>query len=75
MSKLPQISGKEMSNVLIRLGFSFNGQKGSHMKFIKKHPRGKEVVVIPNHKTLRPGTLVNILGKLSLSAEKLKELI
>ena len=74
MSKLPQVSGKEIANVLIRLGFSFKGQKGSHMKFIRKHSRGKEVIVIPNHKTLRPGTLANILGKLNLNAEKLKEL-
>lgn len=75
MSKLPQISGKEMSRVLLRLGFEFKSQKGSHMKFVKRHSFGKEIVIVPNHKALRPGTLANILGKLNLNAEKLKELI
>lgn len=75
MSKLPQISGKEMSRVLLRFGFELKNQKGSHMKFIKNHAYGKEIIIVPNHKTLRPGTLANILGKLNLNAEKLKELI
>ncbi|MCK6462934.1 MAG: type II toxin-antitoxin system HicA family toxin [Candidatus Pacebacteria bacterium] len=75
MSKLPQISGKEMARVLLRLSFEFKSQKGSHMKFIRKHSYGKEVVIVPNHKILRPGTLANILGKLNLDAEKLKDLM
>lgn len=75
MSKLPQISGKEMARVLLRFGFELKSQKGSHMKFVKNHPYGKEIIIVPNHKTLRYGTLTNILGKLNLNAEKLKELI
>lgn len=75
MSKLPQVSGKEITAILVRFGFQFKSQKGSHMKFIKKHSYGKEVIIVPNHKVLRPGTLVNILRKLNLDAEKLKELI
>lgn len=75
MNKLPQVSSKEIVGVLFRLGFQFKSQKGSHMKFIKKHSYGKEVIVVPNHKILRQGTLVNILRKLNLGAEKLKELI
>lgn len=72
---MPQISGKEMGRILVRLGFQLRSQKGSHMKFIKKHDYGKETIVIPNHKTLRIGTLANILSKLNLSTEKLKELL
>ncbi|MEK7142110.1 MAG: type II toxin-antitoxin system HicA family toxin [Patescibacteria group bacterium] len=75
MSKLPQVSGKEIATVLVRFGFQFKSQKGSHMKFIKKHFYGKEVIIVPKHKILRPGTLANILGKLNLDAEKLKEFI
>ena len=45
------------------------------MKFVKKHSYGKEVIIVPNHKTLRPGTLANILRKLNLDAEKFKEFI
>ncbi len=75
MSKLPQVSSKEIVGVLIRFGFQFKGQRGSHMKFVKKHSYGKEVIIVPNHKTLRPGTLANILRKLNLDAEKFKEFI
>lgn len=75
MSKLPQVSSKEIVAVLVRFGFQFKSQKGSHMKFVKKHSYGKEVIIVPNHKTLRHGTLANILGKLNLDAEKLKEMI
>lgn len=75
MNKNPQISGKEMARVLIHFGFQFKSQKGSHMKFIKKHSYGKEIIIVPNHKTLRPGTFSNILNKLNLSIEKFKELI
>lgn len=75
MNKIPRISGKEMARVLVHLGFQLKNQKGSHMKFIKKHSYGKEVVIVPNHKMLRPGTLANILGKLNLNIEKLKDLV
>lgn len=64
-----------MARILIRLGFQLRNQKGSHMKFIKKHDYGKEIIIIPNHKTLRSGTLANILNKLNLSIEKLKEFL
>ncbi|MBI2591541.1 MAG: type II toxin-antitoxin system HicA family toxin [Candidatus Brennerbacteria bacterium] len=75
MSKLPRISGKGMAGVLFRLGFQLKSQKGSHMKFVKQHLYGKEIIIVPNHKILRPGTLMGILGKLNLNGEKLKELL
>lgn len=34
MAKLPQLSGKEMGRILVRLGFVFKSQRGGHMKFI-----------------------------------------
>jgi len=72
---LPQISGKQMSRVLIRLGFRLKSQKGSHMKFEKKMEYGKEIIVMPNHKFMRVGTLYNIMKKLNLNIETLKELL
>ena len=74
MPKLPQISGKEMGRVLIRLGFMLRGQRGSHMKFIRTVYSRREIVVVPNHKALRKGTLLGILKQVNLSIEKLREL-
>ncbi|MBI2122148.1 MAG: type II toxin-antitoxin system HicA family toxin [Candidatus Sungbacteria bacterium] len=75
MPKLPQISGKEMGRVLARLGFIFKSQKGSHMKFIRLHDGAKEIIVVPNHKTLRKGTFSGILKQLNITFEKLRELM
>ena len=46
MSKLPQLSAKEVIKVLEKLGFEFKRQKGSHMFFGHKDGR---TTVIPNH--------------------------
>ncbi len=44
--KLPQLTAKEFSSILMRLGFVCKRQKGSHMFFA--HPDGRTTVV-PNH--------------------------
>ena len=46
MSKLPLLTAKEVVKVLLKLGFVFKRQKGSHMFF--EHPDGR-TTVIPNH--------------------------
>ena len=74
MGKLPQVSGKDIGRVLVRLHFELKSQRGSHMKFVREHKYGREVVIVPNHKTLRTGTLHDILKQLNLNAEKLKKL-
>lgn len=74
-NKLPQVSGKELSRVLIKLGFEFKNQNGSHIKFVKKNEYGKEIIIIPNHKIIRKGTLNNVLKKINLTKNKLNELL
>ena len=46
MSKLPLLNAKEVTRVLIKLGFSLIRQEGSHMFF--EHSDGR-TTVIPNH--------------------------
>jgi len=75
MPKLPQISGKDMGRVLARLGFMPKSQHGSHMKFSRLHDGAKEIIVVPNHKTLRKGTLGGILKHLNITLEKLRDLM
>ena len=65
-----------MGRVLNRLGFNFVSQHGSHMKFVRfKLEGGKETIIMPNHKILRKGILHNILKKLDLGIDKLKDLL
>ncbi len=46
MSRLPLLSAKEMSKILLKMGFELKRQEGSHMFF--EHPDGR-TTVIPNH--------------------------
>ena len=66
MPKLPSISGEKLVKLLVKSGFVFISQKGSHIKL----RRDRVVVVIPNHKEIRKGTLSNILKLTSLNLEK-----
>lgn len=64
-----------MGRVLTRLNFYLESQKGSHMKFVRKYHENKEIIIVPNHRTLRKGTLNNIVKKLNLSIRELKKLL
>jgi predicted RNA binding protein YcfA (HicA-like mRNA interferase family) len=57
MPKLPCISGKELVKILVRNGFDLVSQRGSHMKLRKDGI----IVIVPNHKELRQGTLRSII--------------
>ena len=69
--KLPQISGREVGRVLERLGFILKSRKGSHMKYVSD---GK-IIIVPEHKILKKGTLRSILRELNIGVEKLKALL
>lgn len=60
MASLHDLSGKTMGRILVRLGFYLKGQKGSHLKFVRERNVGKEIIIVPNHKVLRAGTLNGI---------------
>ena len=73
--KLPQLSGKSMGRLLVRLRFDLKSQKGSHMKYVRDENGVREVIIVPNHKVLRKGTLHDILKKANIRADNLKELM
>ena len=56
--KLPVISGKEAIRKLEQLGFIVVRQKGSHVVI----RRGAQGCVVPNHKTLKAGTLNGVIN-------------
>lgn len=73
--KLPQVSGKEMSQILIRLSFQLKSQKGSHQKFVRKINNRKEMIIVPNHKLLKKGTLHGILSQLHMTPREFRDLM
>ncbi len=74
MSKLPQISGKEMCRILEKLGFEKIYGKGSHVRF--KHLDGRRTVVpVHGNEELGPGLLTEILKQVKLPREDFEKLI
>jgi predicted RNA binding protein YcfA (HicA-like mRNA interferase family) len=74
MAKLPAgISGQDLKQALQRAGFVLTRQRGSHMVLRRDAPRAR--VVVPDHKSLSPGTLHQILKASGLSVEDLLRLL
>jgi predicted RNA binding protein YcfA (HicA-like mRNA interferase family) len=73
MTKLPtDLSGQELIRILIRIGFVFQRQRGSHIILRRESPFAR--VSVPDHKALRVWTLRTILREAGISVEQLVEL-
>jgi predicted RNA binding protein YcfA (HicA-like mRNA interferase family) len=55
------LSGAELAKALKRFGYATTRQTGSHMRLTTPE-RGQHHVTVPNHKTLKLGTLAKILS-------------
>ncbi len=74
MTKLPtDLSGRDLVKALQRIGFVVQRQRGSHIVLRREGPFAR--VTVPNHKTLRPGTLRTILQEAGLTVEQLIDLL
>jgi predicted RNA binding protein YcfA (HicA-like mRNA interferase family) len=74
MTKLPSdLSGQDLVKVLQKAGFAVQRQRGNHIILRRKLPHAR--VVVPNHKTLRVGTLRATLHEAGLTVEQLLELL
>lgn len=73
MSKLPVISGRDLVQVLRRIGFEFDRQKGSHIILSRANPLG--TVTVPDHKELDRGTLRAVLRQVGMTPTQLLELL
>ncbi len=68
MSKLPSISGRQAIRAFERAGFSVVRTSGSHLIMKKSgHPY---LISVPNHKTLKPGTLAGLIRSSDLTVEE-----
>ena len=73
MSKLPNLSGKDVAKKLEKIDFVFVRQSGSHMILRREKP-SKMTVTIPDHKELKRGTLKNILRQVGISVDEFLKL-
>ncbi len=75
MPKLPVISGKELISALKKAGFVEVRQKGSHVSLQKKTSVLTFKTVVPLHRELAKGTLIDILNQTGLSRDDLLKLL
>jgi len=66
MPRLRRVSGQELVRALASFGFRPTSQRGSHVKLLRLTPEGeKQVLVVPDHRELDPGTLRAIFRQAS----------
>jgi len=75
MPKLPVISGKELIRVLKKVGFVEVRRKGSHVSLQKVTVEKTFKTVVPVHRELAKGTLLDILHQTGLNKDELIELL
>lgn len=63
---------RKVIHVIESLGFSYVRTKGSHAVY--RHPDGR-VVVIPQHGTVKRGTLASILRQAGIKSGEFRELL
>ncbi len=62
MARLPRdLSGRDLARALRRYGYAVTRETGSHMRLTTQQG-GEHHVTIPDHASLRVGTLARILG-------------
>lgn len=75
MARLPRLSGKEVIKALIKAGFISVRQKGSHVFMKKEDSSSKITTVVPMHKEIDTGTLLEIIRQCKLTRDKFLELL
>ena len=74
MTKLPtDLPGRDLVRALERAGFVVKRQRGSHIVLRRENPAAR--VVVPNHKTVRVGTLRSILHEAGMTVDELLALL
>ena len=60
--KLPRdLSGPQLAQLLSHYGYAITRQSGSHLRLTSTN-QGEHHITIPNHESLRVGTLAGILA-------------
>ena len=73
--KLPILSGRDVIKILSKQSFTVARQKGSHIILVKESKDGKKGVVVPNHKEIDKGTLLEIIRQSGMTKEDFLKLV
>jgi predicted RNA binding protein YcfA (HicA-like mRNA interferase family) len=69
------VSGRELIRILGKAGFTPARRRGSHVVLVKTDKGGKRAVVVPDHKEIDKGTLVEIIRQAGLKREEFFKLL
>ncbi len=75
MPKLPVLSGRKLIRILGKVGFEPARKSGSHVILAKSDQSGKHAVVVPDHKEIDKGTLIEIIRQAGLKRDEFLKLI
>ncbi|MCK4808868.1 MAG: type II toxin-antitoxin system HicA family toxin [Candidatus Aenigmarchaeota archaeon] len=75
MPKLPVVSGKQLISILKKAGFIEVRQRGSHVSLQKVSSDNDYRTIVPIHKEISKGTLLDILHQTGLSKDDLIKLL
>jgi predicted RNA binding protein YcfA (HicA-like mRNA interferase family) len=75
MPKLPVLSGHEVIKALSKDGWEQRRAKGSHVILIKMINDQKMALVVPSHKEIDKGTLIEIIRQARLKREEFLRLL
>ena len=74
MSTLPHVSGRNVVQALLKIGYEKDRQKGSHIVMRQiSYPHRR--IVVPDHKEVAKGTLRAIIRYAGLTAEEFAKLL
>lgn len=75
MGKLPILSGREVIKILKKIGYEPTRQRGSHIILVKETSESKRALVVPDHKEVDPGTLIEIIRQAGLKRDEFMKLL
>ena len=75
MTKLPVLSGKEVIKILSEVGFQPVRQKGDHVILVKMIDGKKKAVVVPYHREVDKGTLLEIIRQSGMTRDEFIKLL
>ena len=73
--KLPVVSGRQVIRVLERIGYQIVRQKGSHIRLRDENDPEHLPITVPDHRTLKPGLLRQILRDANLTVDEFVKLL
>ncbi|MGC9335716.1 MAG: type II toxin-antitoxin system HicA family toxin [Anaerolineae bacterium] len=73
--KLPVVSGRQAIRALKHIGYQVVRQRGSHIRLRDENNPEHLPLTVPDHKSLKPGLLRQILRDANLTVDEFTDLL